>query len=837
MSVEIQFKLTSIGKTDIANLLAGETLEVKKVYITDAQSGEDEAYVSALSGNIVFQGNVHGEILYEKDDILYTKDEWDAEMPSGTIPDTGLLHVEFFDDSENYYGGKTIAITYTKELEERILCIATGESASDELVVKHFSPLSLSLDLRFESAENISFESINLSFPPATEGRRGSVKLASSAEVMAGTGSGVVTSQNLNTRLGDYVTLDTTQTISGSKTFTSHVSFGGQNSYVGGDGYYLHSMCIDGNVSSEIVQSSGGLNVKLYNGSTAINPVSIGGVSNNTGSRVLINADYTVFPEGKKLSFEKYNGYYLHLYSTTHQGLDGGQSIDIPDLKVDMSGLSVSDQSRFIISSAWSDVAYFDTNGLTILANRSINFGNTSTYNLSVESVSDSYTSIANNTIQIGGKSIILYNDFTDETVYTATTTASSPYYFYPEYSFYINDPFYGIPVPIRAGAFSLKGKYKFSTIDDTTQEITDVKNGYISLTDISPTTVSTGALQLCDVKNLDPSHTDLEDGDTAIADPKLVLKSGEYNNVPTLGVHLSPAAYGNVHADKFIGDLIGNADSAKGITYVPSSGTSTQLLSATSSYKILPTGTSGTVYLGDSDHKFGVIYANSFNGHLSGTADAAYLIHLPLIERPVAGGSIADASTQTLSFVPYKVGDYSSQKVYLGDTTYKWDKLYCNYIGDDDNKVTTIYATNVGNSSNHVSTSYINNLYVGNSGTSLSNYIRSELSTAISTSSSIGAIRLFCVYYSHDESGNYIHVGTSFTSSGIVDATSTTRNVYFGSSACSGVTIGNDSFGFLRCNKDTSTIYGTWKVLHEVYLHNQASFSIYIPFLAIRIA
>lgn len=223
MSVEIEFKLTSIGKTDIANLLAGETLEVKKVYITDAQSGDNESYVSGLSGNIVFQGDVQGEILYEKDEVLYTKDEWDATMPSGTIPDTGLLHVEFFDDSENYYGGKTIAITYTKELEERILCIATGETASDELVVKHFSPLSLSLDLRFESAENISFENINLSFPPATEGRRGSVKLASSADVMAGTGSGVVTSQNLNTKLGNYVTLDTQQTITGEKTFTNRV--------------------------------------------------------------------------------------------------------------------------------------------------------------------------------------------------------------------------------------------------------------------------------------------------------------------------------------------------------------------------------------------------------------------------------------------------------------------------------------------------------------------------------------------------------------------------------------------------------------------------------------
>lgn len=848
MSVEIQFKLTSIGKTDIANLLAGETLEVKKVYITDAQSGEDEAYVSALSGNIVFQGNVHGEILYEKDDILYTKDEWDAEMPSGTIPDTGLLHVEFFDDSENYYGGKTIAITYTKELEERILCIATGESASDELVVKHFSPLSLSLDLRFESAENISFDSINLSFPPATEGRRGSVKLASSAEVMAGTGSGVVTSQNLNTRLGDYVTLDTTQTISGSKTFTSDIYFGNQNILIGGDGYYLQSKCIDSNLSSEIVQSFGNITFRLYNGSTAINPVSIGGVSNNTESRVLINADYTVFPEGKKLSFEKYNGYYLNLYETTHQGLDGGQSIDIPDLKVDMSGLSVSDQSRFIISSDFSDVAYFDTHGLTILANKSINFGNTSTYNLSVESVTDTYTSILNNTIQIGGKSLVLYNDFTDETIYTVTTTASAS--FYPQYSFYINDSFYGIPASIRAGSFSLKGKYKFTTTDEQTQATT-VINAYFSMTDISPTTVSTGALQLCAAKNTDSSHTDLEDGDTVIADPKLVLKYSDYNGVPTLEVDTALADYGNVLANNFIGNLKGNADTAttaetatlantaKGITYVPSSGTSTQLLSATSSYKILPTGTSETVYLGDSDHKFGVIYANSFNGHLSGTADAAYLIHLPLIERPVAGGSIVDASTQTLSFVPYKVGDYSSQKVYLGDTTYKWDKLYCNYIGDDDNKVTTVYATNVGNSSNHVSTSYINNLYVGSSGDSLSSYIRNELATAISTTSSIGAIRLFCIEFSPDQTvANYIEAGTTFTSSGVTDSGNLTHTPKFATFASSTLIIdSNVNLSIMRCFDHTGTIYGTWKVLTRVYVYNRGSYANCIPFLAVRIA
>lgn len=608
MSVEIEFKLTSIGKTDIANLLAGETLEVKKVYITDAQSGDNESYVSGLSGNIVFQGDVYGEVLYEKDEVLYTKDEWDATMPSGTIPDTGLLHVEFFDDSENYYGGKTIAITYTKELEERILCIATGETASDELVVKHFSPLSLSLDLRFESAENISFENINLSFPPATEGRRGSVKLASSADVMAGTGSGVVTSQNLNTRLGDYVTLDTTQTISGSKTFTSDVSFGGQNTYVGGDDHYLHSICIDGNVSSEIVQSFGNITFRLYNGSTSIDPISIVGVSDNTESRIYLNADNTVFPEGKRLSFEKYSGYYLHLYETTHQGLDGGQSIDIPDLKVDMSGLSVSDQSRFIISSAMVDVAYFDSEGLTILADKSIS------------------TKTINTTSVVFGK-------------YT----------------------------------------YSGQTYDVALYKENNSSNNIASTSNIIP--------EDTDMYNLGES---VRKWDTIYC-----------NNVGSL----------SVPATNIYGSLKGNADTAttatnatkaetaKYLTYFPSSGTSTNLIYAASTTSILPIGTSGNIDLGSSSAKFNSIYANFFTGLASLSSESLMLSTInAFLSTPARKEVVGVQATSSVIYnlIPAIKLSENNVTTNLGSSSYKWDRLYCNYIGDDSNKITTVYADDI---------------------------------------------------------------------------------------------------------------------------------------------
>ena len=209
MSAEIEFKLTSIAKADISSLLTGETLEVVKAYITNAQSNPDTSYVSGLSGDDVFNGSVNGDVFYEKNGVIYTKEEW-AMQPAGTVPDSSFLHVEFFDDSENYYSGKTVAITYNKNLEERILCIATVESASEELVVKHFSPLSFSLDLTFDNADSISFDSINLSFPPATETSRGSVRIASISDVESGVGNGVIISQSLR----DYGTAKSAGSIS-----------------------------------------------------------------------------------------------------------------------------------------------------------------------------------------------------------------------------------------------------------------------------------------------------------------------------------------------------------------------------------------------------------------------------------------------------------------------------------------------------------------------------------------------------------------------------------------------------------------------------------------------
>jgi len=601
MSAEIEFKLTSIAKTDLASLLDGETIEVTKAYITNAQSGEDIPYVSGLSGTVVFNGVVHGEVLFEKDNVIYTKEEW-ADMPAGTIPDTGILHVEFFDDSETYYSGKTVAITYRKELEERILCLATVESSADELVVKHFSPLSFALDLRFDNADSVSFENINLSFPPATETRRGSVKVASSEDVMSGTGTGVVTSQNLNTRLGDYVTIATTQTITGSKTFTSDVFFGGQNSYVGGDGHYLHSMCINGNVSSEIVQSFGNITFRLYNGSTSIDTMSIAGVSDNTESRIYLNADNTVFPEGKRLSFEKYGGYYLNLYETIHQGVEEGQPVSVPDLKVDMSGLSISEQSRFIISSAMVDVAYFDSEGLTILAGKRI-----------------------------------------------STPTINTTHVVFGKYT------------------------YSGQTYDVALYKENNSSNNIASTSNIIP-----------------------EDNDMYnLGEPVRKWDTIYCNNIGSLSVPVTNI-YGSLKGNA---DTATTAETAKYLTYFPSSGTSTNLIYAASTTSILPIGTSGNIDLGSNSAKFNSIYANFFTGLASLSSESFMLSTInAYLSTPARKEVVGVQATSSVIYnlIPAIKLSENNVTTNLGSSSYKWDRLYCNYIGDDSNKVTTIYADDI---------------------------------------------------------------------------------------------------------------------------------------------
>lgn len=317
------------------------------------------------------------------------------------------------------------------------------------------------------------------------------------------------------------------------------------------------------------------------------------------------------------------------------------------------------------------------SDGVTV--NPNLNFGDSSTYSLSATTVTDTYTSILNNTIEISGNSLILYNDYTDETTYTATTTASTPYAMYPEYSFYINDPMYGIPAPIRAGSLSLKGKYKLTTIDDQTQEVTDVKNVYFSLTDISPTAVSTCALQLCTLKNTDSSHTDLEDGDTAIADPKLVLRYNDYSSTPTLEVCTTTTNYGNVHASNFIGDLQGNATSATNLKY-----SSTNVLSATSTTQVtaysnvIPdtqaTNNTSNYVLGDSSHRWASAHINEINfkpylSNASTTTNAKFTT--------VSGsGTDYDYSTNGISVT----GDFhpSSSNLYsIGNVSKLWKSIY----------------------------------------------------------------------------------------------------------------------------------------------------------------
>ena len=242
----------------------------------------------------------------------------------------------------------------------------------------------------------------------------------------------------------------------------------------------------------------------------------------------------------------------------------------------------------------------------------------------------------------------------------------------------------------------------------------------------------------------------------------------------------------------------------------------------------------------------------STFNGSLTGNADTATTAILAYeslmlstinayLSTPVRKEVVGVQATSSVIYnlIPAIKLSENNVTTNLGSSSYKWNSLYCNYIGDGSNKITTVYATNVGNSSNHVSTSYINNLYVGSSGTSLSSYIRNEIATAISTTSSIGAIRLFCIEFSPDQTvANYIAAGTTFTSSGVKDSGNLTHTPKFATFASSTLVINSQvNASMMRCFDHTETIYGTWKLLNRVYVFNKGNHANCIPFLAVRIA
>jgi hypothetical protein len=267
------------------------------------------------------------------------------------------------------------------------------------------------------------------------------------------------------------------------------------------------------------------------------------------------------------------------------------------------------------------------------------------------------------------------------------------------------------------------------------------------------------------------------------------------------------------------------------------------------STYNNIYTDTSNDLYYNPSAN---TLTCATFNGSLTGNADTATTASLAsesfmlstinaYLSTPVRKEVVGVQATSSVIYnlIPAIKLSENNVTTNLGSSSYKWDRLYCTYIGDGSNKITTVYATNVGNSSNHVSTSYINNLYVGSSGTSLSSYIRNEIATAISTTSSIGAIRLFCIEFSPDQTvANYIAAGTTFTSSGITDSGNLTHTPKFATFASSTLVINSQvNASMMRCFNHTETIYGTWKLLNRVYVFNKGNHANCIPFLAVRIA
>ena len=346
----------------------------------------------------------------------------------------------------------------------------------------------------------------------------------------------------------------------------------------------------------------------------------------------------------------------------------------------------------------------------------------------------------------------------------------------------------------------------------------------------------------------------------TAITAYKNIIPSSSSVQLGTSSDHFNTAYIDNLYVNNgtalstyIAGITVTNATNATYATDVAIS-----IYSADTNYPIVITDTGGETYknlakgTATYNPSTNTLTCSTFNGSLTGNADTATTAILAseslmlstinaYLSTPVRKEVVGVQATSSVIYnlIPAIKLSENNVTTNLGSSSYKWDRLYCTYIGDGSNKITTVYATNVGNSSNHVSTSYINNLYVGSSGTSLSSYIRNEIATAISTTSSIGAIRLFCIEFSPDQTvANYIAAGTTFTSSGVKDSGNLTHTPKFATFASSTLVINSQvNASMMRCFDHTETIYGTWKLLNRVYVFNKGNHANCIPFLAVRIA
>lgn len=306
-----------------------------------------------------------------------------------------------------------------------------------------------------------------------------------------------------------------------------------------------------------------------------------------------------------------------------------------------------------------------------------------------------------------------------------------------------------------------------------------------------------------------------------------------------------------------------GHATSATNLSYVSNSTVANKLVAedtqVTSNTNIIPsvnsTSTSTGLNLGSTDKKWKYVYTR-YLGDSSTHLYSAYIDNIYVsssntsLLNYIKGTTVTNAinatnaTNSTNVYVTGTTGNYNYPLVFAGSTgTSSANKpIYM----DSSSSYQAIYNPNshllwsryIGNSSNHIPYAYIDTLYVTSNGTSLSSYIGNQMATRLGYtygSSSVGTIKLWCVTVGiNNANGVWINEGTTFTSTGV----QASDNIYRAVKAAVFSAASINGYSCTRINSYTTTIYGTWKVITDVYLYNSStSNSIEIPFLAVRIS
>lgn len=169
----LNFTLTDIGKIALADATIGNQLTLQGVIITNGISSLNVTTPQDLTGSQVFTQEISGVVENQK------------------------VHVEFSDLTENFYSAKTVALTFIKNNTIYVFALSIPEEGETELFYKSIAPLVASIDLKFDNAENITFNDTNVLFPDASTTRKGKVRLATQQEIENKSGTSVVTADGL----------------------------------------------------------------------------------------------------------------------------------------------------------------------------------------------------------------------------------------------------------------------------------------------------------------------------------------------------------------------------------------------------------------------------------------------------------------------------------------------------------------------------------------------------------------------------------------------------------------------------------------------------------------